>query len=98
MKEKKGNQISKKAPHEVSKRNERERIRVSTVNQAFLALQRHLPSIRSHNKRVSKLRILKTAISYIQSLQDLLQVILKFFPNYERLLLITVFFILPVLA
>lgn len=35
MKEKKGNQISKKAPHEVSKRNERERIRVSTVNQVL---------------------------------------------------------------
>ncbi|VDK24040.1 unnamed protein product [Anisakis simplex] len=42
--------------------------------QAFVILKYHLPSIRSNAKRVSKLRILKTAIDYIYSLSDMLQV------------------------
>lgn len=43
----------------VEKRNARERKRVHTVNQAFLMLKYHLPSLRSRSKRVSKLKILK---------------------------------------
>uniref|UniRef100_A0A0N5APW1 BHLH domain-containing protein n=1 Tax=Syphacia muris TaxID=451379 RepID=A0A0N5APW1_9BILA len=67
MRGKKKGEDYEKGAYEISKRNERERIR------AFMSLQRHLPSIRSRSKRVSKLRILKTAINYIQSLQEILQ-------------------------
>uniref|UniRef100_A0A1I7WUQ3 BHLH domain-containing protein n=1 Tax=Heterorhabditis bacteriophora TaxID=37862 RepID=A0A1I7WUQ3_HETBA len=60
-------------PNIVAKRNARERTRVHTVNQAFVILKCHLPSLRSHTKRVSKLKILKAAINYIESLIDLLK-------------------------
>uniref|UniRef100_A0A0M3I6R7 BHLH domain-containing protein n=1 Tax=Ascaris lumbricoides TaxID=6252 RepID=A0A0M3I6R7_ASCLU len=60
-------------PTAVAKRNARERTRVHTVNQAFVVLKHHLPSIRSNAKRVSKLKILKAAINYIYALSDMLQ-------------------------
>ncbi|CAJ0599974.1 unnamed protein product [Cylicocyclus nassatus] len=62
-----------KQPTIVAKRNARERTRVHTVNQAFVTLKYHLPSLRSHTKRVSKLKILNAAIRYIDSLVDLLK-------------------------
>uniref|UniRef100_A0A1I7UQJ0 BHLH domain-containing protein n=1 Tax=Caenorhabditis tropicalis TaxID=1561998 RepID=A0A1I7UQJ0_9PELO len=60
-------------PMVVAKRNARERTRVHTVNQAFLVLKQHLPSLRQFTKRVSKLRILNAAISYIENLLKLIQ-------------------------
>ncbi|KIH64185.1 Helix-loop-helix DNA-binding domain protein [Ancylostoma duodenale] len=65
-----------KQPTIVAKRNARERTRVHTVNQveAFVTLKFHLPSLRTHTKRVSKLKILNAAIRYIDSLVDLLKV------------------------
>ncbi|KAE9418982.1 hypothetical protein Angca_008131, partial [Angiostrongylus cantonensis] len=62
-----------KQPTLVAKRNARERTRVRTVNQAFIILKFHLPSLRTHTKRVSKLKILNAAICYIHSLVSLLQ-------------------------
>ncbi|ETN76588.1 Helix-loop-helix DNA-binding domain protein [Necator americanus] len=62
-----------KQPTIVAKRNARERTRVHTVNQAFVTLKFHLPSLRTHTKRVSKLKILNAAIRYIDSLVDLLK-------------------------
>ncbi|EGT33697.1 hypothetical protein CAEBREN_32450 [Caenorhabditis brenneri] len=60
-------------PMVVAKRNARERTRVHTVNQAFLVLKQHLPSLRQFTKRVSKLRILNAAINYIETLLKLIQ-------------------------
>ncbi|CAI2348126.1 unnamed protein product [Caenorhabditis sp. 36 PRJEB53466] len=60
-------------PMVVAKRNARERTRVHTVNQAFLVLKQHLPSLRQFTKRVSKLRILNAAINYIEALLKLIQ-------------------------
>ncbi|CAA81589.1 Helix-loop-helix protein 4 [Caenorhabditis elegans] len=60
-------------PMVVAKRNARERTRVHTVNQAFLVLKQHLPSLRQFTKRVSKLRILNAAITYIDTLLKLIQ-------------------------
>ncbi|EYC36307.1 hypothetical protein Y032_0909g2992, partial [Ancylostoma ceylanicum] len=40
---------------------------------AFVTLKFHLPSLRTHTKRVSKLKILNAAIRYIDSLVDLLK-------------------------
>ncbi|GMS87602.1 hypothetical protein PENTCL1PPCAC_9777, partial [Pristionchus entomophagus] len=54
----------------VAKRNARERTRVHTVNKAFHILKQRLPALRIHSKRVSKLRILKAAIIYINNLLD----------------------------
>ncbi|KAK6029769.1 Helix-loop-helix DNA-binding domain protein, partial [Ostertagia ostertagi] len=62
-----------KQPTVVAKRNARERTRVHTVNQAFVTLKFHLPSLRAHTKRVSKLKILNAAISYIDSLVAILK-------------------------
>ncbi|GMT03666.1 hypothetical protein PENTCL1PPCAC_25840, partial [Pristionchus entomophagus] len=53
-----------------AKRNARERTRVHNVNKAFHALKKHLPALRIHSKRVSKLRIIKAAIIYINNLMD----------------------------
>ncbi|XGW18283.1 hypothetical protein V3C99_002709 [Haemonchus contortus] len=62
-----------KQPTVVAKRNARERTRVHTVNQAFVTLKFHLPSLRAHTKRVSKLKILNAAICYIDSLVAILK-------------------------
>ncbi|CAJ0941780.1 unnamed protein product, partial [Mesorhabditis belari] len=64
-----------KTPQLVAKRNARERTRVHTVNQAFLILKCHLPSLRAHNKRVSKLKILRATIKYINTLADLVRTV-----------------------
>lgn len=70
---------SKHTPHRdlptevVEKRNNRERMRVTQVNQAFGRLQRLLPTIKHRTRRVSKERILQLAIQYIKGLRHLLE-------------------------
>ncbi|CAD5217237.1 unnamed protein product [Bursaphelenchus okinawaensis] len=54
----------------VEKRNARERSRVYIVNQAFSTLRNRVPTLKDSTKRVSKLRILKSAINYIYALKD----------------------------
>lgn len=57
----------------ISKRNERERSRVRNVNDAFDNLKNSLPlDIEKMSKRMSKVEILRTAISYIKNLEDVL--------------------------
>ncbi|KAK6054601.1 Helix-loop-helix DNA-binding domain protein [Cooperia oncophora] len=51
----------------------------STLTTAFVTLKFHLPSLRAHTKRVSKLKILNAAISYIDSLVAILKSI-----GYDR--------------
>ncbi|CEF67043.1 Myc-type, basic helix-loop-helix (bHLH) domain-containing protein [Strongyloides ratti] len=67
-----GNLIHEKI-YSIEKRNARERTRVHTVNQAFLVLKHHIPSLRIFTKRVSKLKILRAAILYIDTLSNLLK-------------------------
>uniref|UniRef100_A0A914ZHX9 BHLH domain-containing protein n=1 Tax=Panagrolaimus superbus TaxID=310955 RepID=A0A914ZHX9_9BILA len=66
-----------KISHSVEKRNARERTRVHTVNQAFSILKVHLPNLRANAKRVSKLKILRTAIDYINGLKIYYKMIIK---------------------
>ena len=56
-------------PEIVEKRNERERLRVTAVNGEFRRLQRLLPTIAHRTRRVSKERILRLAVTYIQNLR-----------------------------
>lgn len=57
----------------ISKRNERERSRVRNVNDAFDNLKNSLPSETERpTKRMSKVEILRTAISYIRNLEEVL--------------------------
>ncbi|KAE9555666.1 hypothetical protein FO519_001137 [Halicephalobus sp. NKZ332] len=62
-----------KISHSVEKRNARERTRVHTVNQAFAILKIRLPTLRANTKRVSKLKILRTAIDYIGALRNMIK-------------------------
>ncbi|KAI1729310.1 helix-loop-helix DNA-binding domain-containing protein [Ditylenchus destructor] len=65
--------VLKMLPTTVEKRNARERTRVHTVNEAFHILKRHLPQLKQNTKRVSKLKILKAAVNYVYSLNNLLE-------------------------
>lgn len=57
----------------ISKRNERERSRVRNVNDAFDNLKNSLPlEAEKLTKRMSKVEILRTAISYIRNLEGVL--------------------------
>lgn len=57
----------------ISKRNERERSRVRFVNDAFHSLQSILPAdIGKQSKRMSKVEILRSAMSYIKELEAML--------------------------
>ncbi|KFD57984.1 hypothetical protein M514_01217 [Trichuris suis] len=56
----------------VACRNARERRRVHKVNEAFNALKSCLPSLKQRTRRVSKLKILRSAIDYIRCLQSCL--------------------------
>ena len=58
----------------VEKRNARERTRVRAVNEAFYTLKAHLPSLQHSTKRVSKLKILQTALIHVDSLVEALEV------------------------
>lgn len=55
----------------VSRRNERERKRVKMVNLGFETLRQHVPSGRK-NKKMSKVETLKSAVTYIKQLQEML--------------------------
>ena len=66
-------------PGQITRRNERERNRVKHINNSFLKLQQHLPSLPgatpSANKKIKKLSkvdTLRGAIQYIEQLQRLL--------------------------
>jgi len=65
--------------HIVERRNKRERRRVQDVNQAFLLLKALLPfdtiidnKDQLNSTRISKVRTLRTAIDYIEALQNML--------------------------
>ncbi|NXO72410.1 ASCL4 protein, partial [Phainopepla nitens] len=58
-------------PAFIRKRNERERQRVRCVNEGYTRLREHLPQ-EFADKRLSKVEILRAAISYIKHLQSLL--------------------------
>ncbi|KRX86402.1 Helix-loop-helix protein 4 [Trichinella pseudospiralis] len=70
--ENKKSSISSKAFSTVAYRNARERKRVHKVNIGFDQLKNHLPNLRLRTRRVSKLKILRSAIEYINSLQEIL--------------------------
>lgn len=76
-KKRRSNTTYKHVPHSakpvqvVAKRNARERKRVQNVNSAFTYLRRHIPYENRH-KRLSKVKTLRIAIDYIQSLQSLI--------------------------
>ena len=80
-KKKSSNRRSKHVPHHlrpahlVEQRNTRERQRVHDVNQAFHILQTLLPFDENNpapSSRISKLRTLRTAVDYIEALQQIL--------------------------
>ena len=52
-----------------TKRNERERKRVKTINDYFAKLQKFLPNSKQTTKKLSKVETLKAAIDYIEFLQ-----------------------------
>ncbi|RDD43745.1 Achaete-scute-like protein 4 [Trichoplax sp. H2] len=54
------------------RRNERERRRVQLVNDGFSELRKHVPTD-SENRKLSKVKTLRSAIEYIKQLQSLLE-------------------------
>eukprot|EP00794_Sanderia_malayensis_P001300 gene1300-1438_t len=56
----------------IRKRNERERMRVRTVNEGYAHLREHLP-LETSEKRMSKVETLRAAIKYIKYLEETLQ-------------------------
>jgi len=56
----------------IRKRNERERMRVRTVNEGYARLRDHLP-LEISEKRMSKVETLRAAIKYIKYLQEMLE-------------------------
>lgn len=56
----------------IRKRNERERMRVRTVNEGYARLRDHLP-VEISEKRMSKVETLRAAIKYIKHLQEILE-------------------------
>ncbi|XP_058816095.1 achaete-scute homolog 2-like [Topomyia yanbarensis] len=52
----------------IERRNQRERVRVRAVNEAFARLRQMVPATRSSAKRVSKVKTLKRAVEYIAEL------------------------------
>ena len=61
----------KSNPTAVARRNERERNRVKHINGTFSTLRKHLPS-GAKNKKMSKVETLRSAIRYINHLQQIL--------------------------
>lgn len=60
-----------KEPAVVARRNARERKRVKLVNDGFMRLRKHVPTD-PKNKKLSKVKTLRSAIEYIRHLQHLL--------------------------
>lgn len=63
--------VKTKEPEVVARRNARERKRVKLVNDGFLRLRKHVPTD-PKNKKLSKVKTLRSAIDYIRHLQQLL--------------------------
>lgn len=63
--------VKQKEPEVVARRNARERRRVKLVNDGFLRLRKHVPTD-PKNKKLSKVKTLRSAIEYIRHLQQLL--------------------------
>uniref|UniRef100_F1L636 Achaete-scute 5 n=2 Tax=Ascaris TaxID=6251 RepID=F1L636_ASCSU len=64
--------VANKLPHQVLRRNERERKRVQQVNLGFVHLRDRVPQSTS-SKKLSKVETLREAARYIQYLQDILR-------------------------
>ena len=64
-------QAKDKEPHLVQRRNARERRRVQLVNDGFIRLRRKIPT-EPRNKKLSKVKTLRSAINYIMHLQETL--------------------------
>ncbi|XP_038079355.1 achaete-scute homolog 1-like [Patiria miniata] len=64
-------QQKEKEPHLVQRRNARERRRVQLVNDGFVRLRRKIPT-EPRNKKLSKVKTLRSAINYIMHLQETL--------------------------
>lgn len=60
-----------KEPHLVQRRNARERRRVQLVNDGFIRLRRKIPT-EPRNKKLSKVKTLRSAINYILHLQQMI--------------------------
>ncbi|XP_071492622.1 uncharacterized protein [Diadema antillarum] len=60
-----------KEPHLVQRRNARERRRVQLVNEGFIRLRRKIPT-EPRNKKLSKVKTLRSAINYILHLQQMI--------------------------
>uniref|UniRef100_A0A0R3RM90 BHLH domain-containing protein n=1 Tax=Elaeophora elaphi TaxID=1147741 RepID=A0A0R3RM90_9BILA len=67
-----GGGVATKLPHQVLRRNERERKRVQQVNLGFIHLRDRVPHSAT-SKKLSKVETLREAARYIKHLQDLLQ-------------------------
>ncbi|XP_055644794.1 uncharacterized protein LOC129780495 [Toxorhynchites rutilus septentrionalis] len=59
----------RKKPVVIERRNQRERVRVRAVNEAFARLRQMVPATRLSAKRVSKVKTLKRAVEYINDLR-----------------------------
>ncbi|KAM3718335.1 Helix-loop-helix protein [Dirofilaria immitis] len=68
----KAGSVTTKLPHQVLRRNERERKRVQQVNLGFINLRDRVPHSAT-SKKLSKVETLREAARYIKHLQDLLQ-------------------------
>ena len=66
------NRRKEKEPEMVERRNERERMRVRLVNDAFRLLRSHIP-VDPRQKKLSKVNTLRLAIQYIKYLQRLIE-------------------------
>uniref|UniRef100_A0A914S4U1 BHLH domain-containing protein n=2 Tax=Parascaris TaxID=6254 RepID=A0A914S4U1_PAREQ len=64
--------VANKLPHQVLRRNERERKRVQQVNLGFVHLRDRVPQSTS-SKKLSKVETLREAARYIKHLQDILR-------------------------
>lgn len=63
--------VKQKEPAVVARRNARERKRVKLVNDGFMRLRKHVPTD-PKNKKLSKVKTLRSAIDYIRHLQHVL--------------------------
>ncbi|TMS33161.1 hypothetical protein L596_000931 [Steinernema carpocapsae] len=69
----KSEKLSAKQPHQVHRRNERERKRVQQINNGYVKLRDSLHNYQNNSRKLSKVETLKAAIAYIAKLQDALQ-------------------------